>query len=94
MLQYIMQLKHKSNSPSKHKTFVQHLYNVGQRLRRWSNIVQMLYKCFVFAGYCSHGDTTDSTIFAHVYIFSVIRFASYHDVVWKQQSLRFENTIT
>ena len=30
------------------------LYNVwttlAQRLRRWSNIVQMLYKCFVFAG--------------------------------------------
>ena len=23
----------------------------AQRLRRWSNIVQMLYKCFVFAGY-------------------------------------------
>ena len=22
----------------------------SQRLRRWSNIVQMLYKCFVFAG--------------------------------------------
>ena len=22
----------------------------AQRLRRWSNIVQMLYKCFVFAG--------------------------------------------
>ena len=31
-----------------------HLYNIcttlAQRLRRWSNIVQMLYKCFVFAG--------------------------------------------
>ena len=33
-----------------------HLYNINictisaQRLRRWSNIVQMLYKCFVFAG--------------------------------------------
>ena len=29
-----------------------HLYNICtmsvQRLRRWSNIVQMLYKCFVF----------------------------------------------
>ena len=77
--------------PSKHKTFVQHLYNVGptsstlvqhcaiviqmfcvywdrsdypantkhlynictmldQRQRRWADIVQMLYKCFVFAG--------------------------------------------
>ena len=34
-----------------------HLYNIcttsAQRLRRWSNIVQMLYKCFVFAGYSS-----------------------------------------
>ena len=31
-----------------------HLYNIcttsAQLLRRWSNIVQMLYKCFVFAG--------------------------------------------
>ena len=31
-----------------------HLYNIyttsAQRLRRWSSIVQMLYKCFVFAG--------------------------------------------
>ena len=31
-----------------------HLYNIcttsAQRLRRWSNIVQMLYKRFVFAG--------------------------------------------
>ena len=30
-------------------------YNIctasAQRLRRWSNIVKMLYKCFVFAGY-------------------------------------------
>ena len=23
---------------------------LDQRLRRWSNIVQMLYKCFVFTG--------------------------------------------
>ena len=32
-----------------------HLYNIcttsAQRLRRWSNIVQMVYKCFVFAGF-------------------------------------------
>ena len=31
-----------------------HLYSIcttsAQRLRRWANIVQMLYKCFVFAG--------------------------------------------
>ena len=31
------------------------LYNIcttsAQRLRRWSNIVQMLYKCLVFTGY-------------------------------------------
>ena len=33
--------------PSKNKTSVWHLYN-GRR--RWSNIVQMSYKCFVFAG--------------------------------------------
>ena len=32
-----------------------HLYNIctmfGQRRRRWADVVQMLYKCFVFAGY-------------------------------------------
>ena len=37
--------------PSEHKT----LYNIcttsAQRLRRWSYIVQMLYKCFVFTGH-------------------------------------------
>ena len=31
-----------------------HLYNIcttsAQRLRRWPNVVQMLYKCFAFAG--------------------------------------------
>ena len=33
-----------------------HLYNVyrtpAQQFRRWSNIVYMLYKCFVFTGMC------------------------------------------
>ena len=32
-----------------------HLYNIctmlDQRRRRWADVVQMLYKCFVFAGY-------------------------------------------
>ena len=32
--------------PSKNKTFVKHLYNVG----RWADVVQMLCKCFIFAG--------------------------------------------
>ena len=40
--------------PSKHKTFVKHLYNIctmlDQLLRHWDDIVQMLYKCFMFAG--------------------------------------------
>ena len=31
-----------------------HLYNIctklDQRRRRWADVVQMLYKCFVFAG--------------------------------------------
>ena len=35
-----------------------HLYNIctttAQRLRRWTNIVQMLYKCFVFTGRPTH----------------------------------------
>ena len=26
-----------------------------QRRRRWADIVQMLYKCFVFVGYKGHG---------------------------------------
>ena len=38
------------NNPANTK----HLYNIcttlAQRLRRWSNFVQMLYKCFVLAG--------------------------------------------
>ena len=33
--------------PSKHKTFVYHLYNVGPTSNR---LVQMLYRCFLFAG--------------------------------------------
>ena len=37
--------------PSEHKTF---LYNIctmlNQRRRRWADVVQILYKCFVFAG--------------------------------------------
>ena len=37
-----------------HPANTKHLYNIcttsAQRLRRWSNIIQMLYKCFVFAG--------------------------------------------
>ena len=41
--------------PSKHNPAnTKHSYNIcttsAQRLRRWSNIVQMLYKSFVFAG--------------------------------------------
>ena len=39
-------------TPSKHKTLI--LYNIrtklDQRRRRWADVVQMLYKCFVFAG--------------------------------------------
>ena len=39
-------------TPSKHKTLI--LYNIrtklDQRWRRWADVVQMLYKCFVFAG--------------------------------------------
>ena len=42
-------LKHYTNPAN-----TKHLYNIcttsSQRLRRWPNIVQMLYKCFVFAG--------------------------------------------
>ena len=38
---------------------MKHLYNIcttsAQRLRRWSNFVQMLCKCFVFAGMVLRG---------------------------------------
>ena len=41
--------------PSKHKTF-EHLHNICkmlyQRQRRWTDVVQMLYKCVVCAGIC------------------------------------------
>ena len=40
-----------------------HLHNIcttsAQRLRRWSNIVQMLYKCFLV---CNAGDRADSLL--------------------------------
>ena len=35
---------------SKHKPFVYHLYNVGPTSKTLADVVQMLYKCFVFAG--------------------------------------------
>ena len=43
-----------TESESRSQVNKRHLYNIcttsAQRLRRWSNIVQMLYKCFVFTG--------------------------------------------
>ena len=33
-----------------------------QRLRRWSNIVQMLYKCFVFSGLFTHACTVYTAV--------------------------------
>ena len=46
----VLKLYHKTGEPVNKN----HLYNIcttsAQRLRRWSNIVQMLYKCFVFVG--------------------------------------------
>ena len=42
--------------PSEHWIRCTHIIMTAQRLRHWSNIVQMLYKCFVFAGewvYCA-----------------------------------------
>ena len=39
----------------RHPASTKHLCNIctmsAQRLRRWSDIVQMLYKCFVFSGH-------------------------------------------
>ena len=48
---------------SRHNAYpanTKHLYNIctmlDQRRRRWADVVQMLYKCFVFAGYISVAD--------------------------------------
>ena len=42
-----------------------HLYNIckmlDQRRRRWADVVQVLYKCFVFAGYL-HGKEKHITV--------------------------------
>ena len=45
-------------SPSRQSAYpanTKHLYNIftmlAQRRRRWANVVEMLYKCCVFAGY-------------------------------------------
>ena len=57
------------NAPASTK----HLYNISttsaQRLRRWSNIVQMLYKCFVFAEACmlKHENTNVSAKMVHTH---------------------------
>ena len=46
----------------------EHLYNIctmlAQRRRRWANVVQMLYKCFAFAGIVSRG-TGNKCIWPH-----------------------------
>ena len=58
--------------PSKHKTFI--LYNIctnsAQRLPRQSNIVQMVYNCFVFAGlfWTYRSETTRKKHFSCIYI--------------------------
>ena len=43
-----------------------HLYNIyttsAQRLQRWANIVQMLYKCFGFTGGFSHKHTQSALV--------------------------------
>ena len=49
--------------PSKHK----HLHNIctmlDQRRRRWADVVQMLYKYFVFVGYAdAHNCTVRYTV--------------------------------
>ena len=45
----------KTNDARQYTVNAKHLYNfctmLDQRQRRWSDVVQMLYKCFVFAGY-------------------------------------------
>ena len=55
---------------------INHLHNIyttlAQRLRRWTNIVQMLYKCVVFTGVAlvlagrthifHHGDTKNDQL--------------------------------
>ena len=51
-----------------------HLYNIwttpAQRLRRWSNFVQMLYKCFVFTGLAIYFNLRDIGI--HMWAVKVV----------------------
>ena len=54
-----------SGSAAGNRANTKHLYNISttsaQRLRRWSNLVQMLYKCSVFTGKVSRVSTIDQT---------------------------------
>ena len=53
-----------------HPANTKHLYNIcttsAQRLRRWSNIVQMLYKCFVFTGHPPRPTTSLNTALSFI----------------------------
>ena len=47
---------HHERRGGRHTQYTQHIYNIctmlDQRRRLWADVVQMLYKCFVFAGHC------------------------------------------
>ena len=45
------------NVPSKHKAFHYNICTMLDQQRRWADVVQILYKCFVFAGFSCHSLT-------------------------------------
>ena len=62
-------------SPSKHKTFVSHLYNVGPTSETLGRRCTNVYKCFVFAGHFSLTIEGMSAIFSLIMeLWSGIKF--------------------
>ena len=55
-----------------------HLYNIyamlGQRRRRWADVVLMLYKCFLFAGNIRLGNKTGSVLLSALTLFFLYIF--------------------
>ena len=55
--------------PSKHNFFVKICTVLDQRQRRWAEVAQMLYKCFVFAG-----EFSLTSLPVNIYIFPCVRY--------------------
>ena len=71
--------------PSKHKTLCNIFTTSAQRLRRWSNIVEMLYKCFVFAGLLSNALPGDIQMYTKHWTYSGLMFDQRH---WRWSNIK------